>query len=964
MTRRPTDHIIRSLLFLLPFFLALPLQAQVRPNNTATKWMDIYDPSDDATLQELQQNFNTYWRGREIGKGKGYKPFKRWEAHIAPRIYPSQDLSAANSTFLNYTEWARKQKSSDDEKSFAGNWTPLGPFTKATGEDTGVGRLNMVRFDPINKQIMYVGAADGGLWKSTNGGMSWTTNTDFLGVIGVADLAIDPSNTAIMYLATGDVESDRRSIGVLKSLDGGATWPASGLSWTAVDNYSIRKMLMHPSNSQILLVATNKGVFRTTDGGATWSTPATIENFKDMEFKPGDPNTVYATSTEVWKSTNNGVSWAKITAGVPTTDVSRMALAVTADQPNTVYLMAGKESNGGLLGVYRSTNSGTSFTTRFEPNYSGTLGTPTNPNILGNEPDGSDADGQSFYTLAIDASPTDGDFLLTGGVSQWASYDGGATWFISSHWAPDPDYQFVHADTHEVLFSEDGTKAFSSHDGGLAMYTDATGDWTDLSNNLNISQQNIIGMSATSPNKIAAGLQDIGTILNTAPSTWKVIGGGDGEYCFIDYTDDDVIVETGTNGSHAISLDGGDTFFDIVDGLPTDASTGEVEFQSPIHQDPLLPNRYYAGGRKELYRSDNQGSDWTMLGLVFPDDDSNITEFKIAPNDNQVIYATNMANIAKSTDGGLTWDYLPEPTLEASFTQIAISNVDADKVWVTCSGYSGNDKVFRSVDGGDTWTNLSAGLPNLPFNTVVYQNGSEDQVYIGGDIGVYYRDNNSTGWTPFFDALPRTSVRDLKIFYPTMQLRAATYGRGTWQTDLAVALPVTLLSFTGTTDGKVNRLAWVTTQESNLDRYQIERSRDGVNFQNIGQRSPLPWEASGEKTYAFEDAGATTGLNYYRLKISDLDGTFQYSRTISIFVADSSSDIVLFPNPVNNRLRIAGLKGEVVAVSVLDHLGRTVIEQTVSIADGLNVSRLPNGAYFIQLAVPEQPAVYMRFVKE
>ncbi len=578
-------------LLLLLFFLCSPVRAQEPVAVPApVSWTSIYDLPEGVTFEELQQDFRSYWRGREIGKGKGYKPFKRWEAYMAPRIFPSNDMRVTNSTYFNFLNWEKQQGNVGVRKSFAGNWTPLGPFTKATGEDTGVGRLNMVRFDPSNSQIMYVGAADGGLWKSTNGGTSWTTNTDFLGVIGVADLAIDPTDPSRMFLATGDVESDRRSIGVLRSTNGGSSWLSTGLSWTALDDFSIRKLLMHPGDPDILLAATNRGVFRTTNGGTSWSVSSTTANFKDMEFKPGEPSTVYATSNEMWKSTDNGVNWTKITAGVPGSDVVRMSLAVTPAEPNSVYLMAGKASNGGLLGIYKSTDSGANFTTRFEPDYSGAtaLGTPGNPNILGNEADGSDAAGQSFYTLALAAHPTDPNFLLAGGVSQWASFDGGFTWEISSFWAPDPDFEFVHADTHEILFSADGSKAYSSHDGGLAVFTDGAGTWTDLSNNLNISQQNILGMSASSPNKIAVGLQDIGTILNTAPSTWQVIGGGDGEYCFIDYSNDNIIVETGTNGSHAISFDGGGSFTDIVDGLPTDAESGEVEFQSPIHQDPMV----------------------------------------------------------------------------------------------------------------------------------------------------------------------------------------------------------------------------------------------------------------------------------------------------------------------------------------------------------------------------------------
>lgn len=952
-------------LFLLMTFLSAPCFGQDAPATNAPIWTSIYD-APDASFTELQADFRTYWRGREIEKGHGYKPFKRWEAYMGPRIFPSNDMSLVNNTYFNYLDWKRKQDSRDTEKSFAGNWTALGPFTKATGPDTGVGRINMIRFDPSNTQIIYVGAANGGLWKSINGGSSWSTNTDFLTIIGVTDLAIDPTNTDIMYIATGDSEGDRSSIGVLKSTDGGTSWNPTGLTFMPSQNVKISKLIMNPDDKTILLASTSQGVYRTTNSGASWTAPttATSQQFKDMVLKPTDPNTVYATSSTLWRSTDNGVTFSQITSGLPSADVVRMTAAVTAAAPNTVYLMAGKQSNGGLLGIYKSTDSGLTFTTQFEPNYAGTLGTPNNPNILGNNEDGSDAAGQSFYTLALAASPTDADFLLAGGVSQWASTDGGVTWYISSFWAPDDNFEFVHADTHEINFSADGTKAFSACDGGISMYTDnAAGDgpWTDLSNNLNISQQEIIGMSAGDPNRIAVGLQDIGTVLNTAPSTWKVIGGGDGEYCFIDYTNDDVIVETGTNGSHSISTDGGDTFTDIVSGLPTD----DVEFKSPIVQDPLVFNRYYAGGRKHLYRSNNQGTSWTELGMPFPDEDTNITEFKIAPSDNTIIYATNGFNLAKSTDGGDTWNYLPEPTLNASLTQLAVSDIDPNKVWVTYSGYSANDKVYKTTNGGSSWINISAGLPNIPFNTIAFQNGSNDLVYVGADVGVFHRDNAASTWTPFFDNLPRTQIKDLKIFYPTMKLRAGTYGRGTWETDAAVSstLPVTLSSFTGVNVGKTNQLTWTTTEEVDLARYEVERSTDGINYTLLGQVMPLSGNES-TRTYDYEDVRPTEGINYYRLKMLDLDGTFEYSRIVTLFVDDVQSVLSVFPNPATNVLYFQGVSESTVSVRVMDALGRTVIVQTVATTDGLNVSRLPNGTYFVEVAAANAATVVKRFVKK
>jgi hypothetical protein len=960
---------------LLLTFLCNPVFSQEARPNRGPIWTSIYD-APGASFEELQADFQSYWQSREIGKGHGYKPFKRWEAYMAPRIYPSNDMSLVNQTYPNYMKWLKTQEALGLDKSFAGNWTALGPFTKATGPDTGVGRINMVRFDPGNTtsntgatDIIYVGAANGGLWKSVNGGTSWTPTTDFLSIIGVTDLAIDPNNTNIMYLATGDSEGDRSSIGVLKSNDGGTNWVPTGLVFTASQGVKISKLIINPNDATNLLASTSQGVYRTTNSGTTWATPttATTQKFKDMVIKPGDANIVYATSSSLWKSSNNGLTFSLVShANLPTADVVRMTAAVTSAAPSTVYLMAGKQSNGGLLGIYKSTDNGVTWTVQFEPNYAGTLGLPNNPNILGNNEDGSDAAGQSFYTLALAVSPTDPDFLLAGGVSQWASFDGGVSWQISSFWAPDPSFEFVHADTHEIVFNSDGTKAFSACDGGISFYDDATGAWTDLSNNLNISQQEIIGMSATNQDLNVVGLQDIGTVLNTAPSVWKVIGGGDGEYCFIDYTNDDIIVETGTNGSHSRSTDGGLTFTDIVTGI----DNTNVEFKSPIHQDPMVSTSYYAGGRKDLYYSRNQGANWTAVGAPFGSD--NIIEFKIAPSNNQIIYATDGFNVAKSINAGVDWTDV-SATNNVSVTQIAISNVDPNKVWFTCSGYTATEKVYSSTNGGTDWTNVSAGLPNIPLNTIAFQNGSSDLVYVGADVGVYYLDNATAvgTWISYSTDLPRTQIKDIKIFYAAaksgaaLKVRAATYGRGTWQSDPApsAVLPVTLRSFTGANAGKINRLNWVTTEEIDLAYYEVERSKDGIFYAAVGKVLPSSF-SENERSYDFDDVRPETGVNYYRLKITDLDAAFEYSRIVTLFVDDADSEISVFPNPATNILNFRGVGEDNTSIRVMDALGRTLIVQTVSTSDGLNVSRLPNGTYFVEVSTATQHPVVKRFVKK
>jgi PKD repeat protein/photosystem II stability/assembly factor-like uncharacterized protein len=752
--------------FLLAFVVNFGQQSN--PSNQPAAWVKMMQ-NPNANFYEVQQAFYEYWQGKTIQKGKGYKVFKRWEAYMTPRVYPTGEMTQASQAYPNFINWARTNPISTD-KSTSGDWQLLGPV--GAPSNSGAGRLNFVRFDPTTTNTIYVGAPDGGLWKSTNAGASWMPMTDQLTVIGCTDIAIDPTNTQTMYLATGDGDAaDSYSIGILKSTDGGLTWNTTGLNWSVNQGRTISKIIMNPSNSSNLLVASNVGIFRTTDAGVTW-TQEDNRSFKDMEFKPNDPNTIYAAGDVFVKSTNNGDTWSTITSGVPNSSgVQRIAIAVTEANENYVYILVGNNSDQGLLGVYRSTNSGTSFTQRHS----------SSPNLLGWESDGSDDGGQAFYDLTIAASPLNAEVIVIGGVNLWRSTNGGSSFTINGHWWGDVA-PYVHADHHDIVFLPGTSTYFSANDGGLFKTTNNGSSWTDLSNNLAIAQQYRIGLSATTESLLVAGHQDNGTNKFSGTS-WTNIYGGDGMDCFIDRTNNNTIIASYVYGEHLRSTNGGSTWTDIYSSLPNGA--GNADWLSVLHQDPVTANTYYAGGRSQLYKTTNAGSSWTTLGS--PSGNGNIVEFAIAPSNNQVIYALKSNGVSKSTNGGSSWTNISSglPTSSQSPTYVTTSNTDANVVYVTFSGYNASNKVFKSTNGGSTWTNISTGLPNVPCNTIVFHNGSADEsVYIGTDVGVFYRNNNLSSWLMFSNGLPRVAVRDLEIFYPTLRLRAGTYGRGTWDSDL------------------------------------------------------------------------------------------------------------------------------------------------------------------------------------
>jgi PKD repeat protein len=758
-------------IFFAALFFSSILRAQV--------WVDDMN-NPNLSLYEIQESFEEYWKNRVVEKGKGFKAFKRWENYMEPRVYPSGDITLPSQTYGNYNDWKSQNLNSVIPNTINGNWTIVGPVGKPSGG--GAGRLNFIRFDPNDSNIMYVGAPDGGLWKSVNGGVSWSTNTDDLAVIGVSDIAIDPSNSQIMYLATGDNDAgDTYSIGVLKSIDGGTTWNPSGLVFPVESARRISKILINPNNTQIIMAFASNGIWRTTDGGVNWTQPTgTFNSIKDAEFKPGDPSVIYAASTVFKKSTDGGLNWVTINTGL--TGVRRLAIAVTPANPEYVYVLAANSTDSGFLGLLRSINSASSFSTRMSS-------TATN-NILGWD-DGTDEGGQGWYDLALAASPTNDEEIITGGVNQWKSQDGGTTFSLISHWSGGYGKPYVHADVHDIIyFPGSGATCFSANDGGIFKSIDNGVSWTDISSNLSIAQQYRFSLSSTNSTMVLAGHQDNGTNRTVNGTSWTQVNGGDGMDCFIDRTNNNFQIASIYYGNYFRTTSGSTNFSNI------DDPAVEGDWVSPIHQDPVAQAVVYAGGRPALYKTSNIAAStvtWTELATPNPAANT-IKEFALAPSNNQVIYVVKSGSggISRSVDGGVTFTSCTNPTTAVSPTWVAVSNTNPDVAFVVYSGYTAGDKVFKTNDGGLSWINLSSGLPNIPVNCIVYHNGTlnGDAVYIGTDVGVYYRDNSLSSWVDFTSGLPNCAVRDLEIFYPNNKLRCATYGRGTWESDLYISVPV------------------------------------------------------------------------------------------------------------------------------------------------------------------------------
>jgi hypothetical protein len=985
-----------------------------------------------ANLYDIQKEFYRSFEGADLSiKSTGYKAFKRWEYFVQPRVYPSGDLSVLSQTSKNYSDFLKNytnasgNKTSSNTSVLSATWVAVGPMGAPTGLVGGLprkaGRDNFITFHPTNPSTFYAGAAGGGLWETTNSGTSWITNTDNLPVTAVSDLVIDPTNTNVMYLATGggdDILSafPVSSDGVYKTTDAGLTWTPCGLTFSVSQGRVIHRLVLDPTNSQIIFAGTNAGIYRSTNGGTTWTSVSTI-NCWDIKFHPTNPTIVYACGTAFYRSTNSGTSFSIVSTGIPTSGSNRMAIAVTPTNPAYVYVLASKSSDSQFLGVYRSTNDGVNFTTM-----------STTPNIIGNSCAGnSTGTGQGWYDLAIAASPITPDEIVVGGVNVWRSANGGSSWSMIGCWNSASPY--IHADIHELEYATNGT-LYSANDGGMFVYN-GTSTWTDITAQRNIAQIYKIGLSGTTPNKWITGHQDNGTNIKNGVNYVASLA-GDGMDCFIDRTNDNNMFAEQFNGNIYRSTNGGASWLSISSGL-----TGTGDWVTPWKQDPTVANTIYTG-RNQMFKSTNLGTGWTQMGTT--GGGGSIVEFAIAPSNNQVIYVLHPGSIRKTTNGGTSWTSANGNIPGGAFTFITIDPNDPNTAWVTVSGYTAGNKVFQTVDGGVTWMNISSNLPNLPANCSVYEPGSNDRIYIGMDVGIYYKDNSSSNWTLYNTGLPNVAIMDMETTPAAPgKIYAATYGRGVYEADViqTTAAPVPNFSYYGALCTGVNKTlvdnssntptswGWTVTPTTGVTLSSATVQNPTVSFATAGvytvsmqsgnsfgqgpvntqtilvsnmpnlalssnsitscDQDPVTVTASGATTYTWSNGGGnnatatyTFGIDFtYTVTGSNNGCTATQTVAVAIIncvgiveIGANNTSFKVYPNPSvdNVILKINEAKDANVNIELYDMTGKLVKKQEASFTKDrteykLNISALTSGTYNLKVVSKAGSSQTLKIVK-
>lgn len=722
----------------------------------------------------------------QIKEGNDYH-FERW------KWYWEQHLDGDGYIVppaVNYIAALNRDRAQHKTTADQSDWKFQGPTTSASGYN-GIGRINIIEFHPTNANTYWVGASGGGAWKTTDDGQTWTLMTGDLARLDVSDIDINPDNPNTMYLCTGDRDggsatyNNNYSIGVLKSLDGGVTWNATGLSWNTSQYDLTNCLVISPNDTNRLILATNVGIQKSTNGGANWTVVQT-GHYKQVLYHPTNPSIMYASryddNREIYRSTNGGDSWSVVTNF---NDARRITLAVTPASPNLVRAAVCNNTNG-LMGIYESTTSGSngSFSLKYAPTGSSCNSSSSNykdGDLITGNTNGRGCGKQGWYDLSMIINPTNANIMFFGAVNTYSSTNGGSSWVLNNQWTSgQPGVQVVHADKHWYAYHPLTGELFECNDGGIYKSVNPLSNiWTDITYGMGITQFYRNAVSNVS-SLVLAGSQDNGT-KGLENGTWTARNGGDGMDCQVDPIDPNVYYVSSQYGNLRRTTNGGNSYTNIrnnISGRPAGS------WITPFIITPDN-NKELIAGFKHIYYSDDRGDNWmsiqnsevsselctrlAMTGGATP------TIYAIFDGDAPVYYADNYVRGQHATFDTISVPY------SGYISDIKAHPTDSGRFYLTFSAYN-NTQVAEYNQG--VWTKLNAGLPNIPVRCFEYDT-VQNVMYVGTDIGAYYMDTSTNGqWASFNKGLPSIEVTDLGIDYTNKTIWAATYGRGLWSSVL------------------------------------------------------------------------------------------------------------------------------------------------------------------------------------
>lgn len=673
------------------------------------------------------------------------------------------------------------------QKDSALSWQPLGPSPmQMVGWIMGKvsGRITDLEIDPRNDQVLYLGSAAGGLWKSLDGGQSWHALFDTVGTQTIGSIELDPQNPDTVWVGSGEPIGSCGGyfgLGLFRSDNGGASFSARNGDSNELDLSFISAIAVHPEQSQTLLVgghgACHDGnqvagaLYRTTDGGESWN-KVISGPVNDVLFDPNNPTQAYAavsrygsTNDGIYKSTNSGQSWVRMTSGLPSAaQMGRSRLVMAPSDSATLYALI---ASGNGFTIYQTTNSGSSW------------------QIMNADA----CEGQCWYNMCLAVSPNDVNHLVVGSIRFADSIDGGRNLtYRTSGWGGG---QRVHQDTHVLVYDRnDPNRYWIGSDGGIWRTDDNGSSFVNLNGNLNITQFYDIAVDPDDVGIVYGGAQDNSSSVTENHEEWELtIVTGDGFVNLVDPANSDVVIQTSypydgypnlfrsTNKARSFRWLG-------VEGLTQNEPwpwVTPLDVAGPT--DTRATSMYIASNR--LYRSFNAGDSWTLISdYLTTSDPVSVIEGKAVDSTVFMYVGTSDGRIYRSVDAAaatVSWTEITVGFGGGNVSDIDFLAIDPMQVYATRSEFGGAH-LYRSSDGGSNWQPVGSGLPNIPANAVAVDPLNPDRIFVGTDVGVFMSLNSGSDFTPFNQGMPLGNViTDLEIDDQPYALTAASYGRGAWQ---------------------------------------------------------------------------------------------------------------------------------------------------------------------------------------
>ncbi len=635
----------------------------------------------------------------------------------------------------------------------ANKWTEIGPFNVG-------GRIRAIAVHPRKPEILYIGAAAGGVWKTTDGGDSWSSTFDQQSSLAMGALAIDPNHPDTIYAGTGEDTPHPMAYlgdGIFRSTNGGATWQHMGMSQVG----AFSKMHVHNQNPNIVYASATRssgGFYRSTDYGATW-TQTFKDDAYDMSVNPRQPNNIFiSTVNGIYRSYDGGLTFVRKSTGFDGTNGNRVSVALAPTDSSRVYALIsrlGGQSGNNLAAIYKSTNGGESWTL-------------------------SRSFGESFfraqgnYNNALSVHPTNPNWVYALGIDVYRTTNGGNNWINVTNVYPGPfNFEVAHPDQHTIAY--DPTEpdiTYLGSDGGLYRSADAGTNWMRIGTRLPITQFYAMDIDPTEPKRTFGGTQDNGTVgtVTGSLSNWIEISGGDGFWVATDLDQPNYVYSEIYYGQAIYRVNVATRQMEFLNTEELQSDPGD--WSTPLAVSPADGISLYSG-RRNLWRSLDKGDSWERLAVPGGNVMSTIA---LSPhNAEHIVVGKGSGGVYHSENGGETWGGATGLPLKY-VTDMIVDPKKPERVYVTFSGF-GDKHVYRSDDFGASFVDITSNLPDIPVSAIEVDPDNNSHIFVGSDAGVFVTLDGGGLWLPFNDGLAYSPVTDLKIHASDRTLRAATFGR-------------------------------------------------------------------------------------------------------------------------------------------------------------------------------------------